>query len=255
MNPILVFADSNERGSPRMTKLAEAILADARFSFGGYEELPVDLQFRYNPGWGEHGKPKVVFQEPVRYFNVELKECSDYVASALSPTGHLYQQVLAMRELGHPCMILVLGSDEDILEAIREATKTRYRGTERAYQILSYRDRLIDFEANCEAIGCPVRRWKDAPFKRLLSTANKILTGGNLMSYRPHPANGERELAAAAILFGGNGIGPKTLEPIMQVYHLCLLPRVPDARPISTFSGIGPKRLSVLDKKVKMVYV
>ena len=74
------------------------------------------------------------------------------------------------------------------------------------------------------------------------------------MSYRPHPANGERELAAAAMLFG-QGIGPKTLEPIMNDYHLCLLPKAPDARPISQFAGIGPKRLSILDKKVKMVYV
>lgn len=252
MSTITITVDSNERPSSehdpkakRVAKLAEAVLNDARFSWAGYEELPVDLKFHTIIGNPEYHM----------VFNCELKTPDDYISSALSQAGHLYQQILAMRELGHPCMVLVLGSDEDVLEAIKEATKTRYRGAERAYQIASYSDRLIDFESNCEALGCPVRRWAASPFKRLLSTVNKVLTGGDLMSYRPHPANGERELAAAAMLFGGNGIGPKTLEPVMQDYHLCLLPKVPDARPISMFPGIGPKRLSILDKKVKMVYV
>ena len=248
---ITITADSNEQGSPRMTKLAEAILDDPRFKFMGYEELPVDLCCQGAPIHHGHDLMGEVYSE--NKFFTELKEPSDYISSVLGKDGHLYEQVLKMRELGHPCMVLVLGSDEDVLEAIKEATKTRYRGTERAYNIASYQDRLIDFEANCEALGCPVRRWEAMPMKRLLSTAHKILTGGNLMSYRPKPANGERELASAAMLFG-NGIGCKILEPVMQDYTLRLVPRAEQARHPCDMPGIGKKRAAVIDQKISMIY-
>ena len=248
---ITITADSNEQGSPRMTKLAEAILDDPRFKFMGYEELPVDLCIQGAPIHHGHDLMGEVYSE--NKFFTELKEPSDYISSVLGKDGHLYEQVLKMRELGHPCMVLVLGSDEDILAAIKEATKTRYKGSERAYQIASYQDRLIDFEANCEALGCPVRRWEAMPMKRLLSTAHKILTGGNLMSYRPKPANGERELASAAMLFG-NGIGCKILEPVMQDYTLRLVPRAEQARHPCDMPGIGKKRAAVIDKKISMIY-
>lgn len=261
---ISVVMSSNEQGSKRAAGLANALLDDSRFEWAGYENIPVDLQFvveedHINPlelcspgvvGWHRgKGHSKIT-----KMFNVELKESADYIASALGPSGHLYSQVLTMREMGHPCMVLVLGSDEDITNAIKDATKTRYKGQERAYQIGSYNDRLLDFESNCEALGCRVARWKASPWKRLLSTAHKVLTGGNLMSYRPKPANGERELAAASMLFAGNGIGPKVLEPVLAEYKLCFIPRGDFARQPIDMDGIGPKRAAVIDQRVKMVY-
>ena len=241
MNKIIVKADSNEAGSSRMAALGIALHDDSRFSWAGYDNLDVDLQFHYEDWSGPLH---------LRDFNVELKEPADYVASALGPTGHLYSQVLTMREAGDSCMVLVLGSDEDVTNAIKDATKTRYRGQERAYQIGSYNDRLIDFEAQCEALGCRVARWKASPWKRLLSTVHKVLAGGNLMSYRPKPANGERELAAASMLFG-NGIGPQVLKPVLAEYKLCLLSKThPDAVPVCDLPGIGPKRAAIIEQRI-----
>ena len=241
---ISVLMSSNEQGSKRAAGLANALMDDPRFEWQGYEQIPVDLQFRYEDWRG-----------PIhlRTFNVELKEPADYVASALGPTGHLYQQVLTMREAEWPCMVLVLGSDEYITNAIKDATKTRYKGQERAYQIGSYNDRLLDFESNCEALGCHVARWKASPWKRLLSMVHKVLTGGNLMSYRPKPANGERELAAASMLFG-QGIGPAVLKPVLAEYKLALIPRGAFARQPCDLPGIGKKRAAVIDERIKMVY-
>lgn len=237
---ISVLMSSNEAGSKRASGLANALLDDSRFEWKGYENIPVDLQFHTIVGSPEYHA----------VFNCELKEPADYVASALGPSGHLYSQVLTMRELGHPCMVLVLGSDEDITNSIKDATKTRYKGQERAYQIGSYNDRLLDFESNCEALGCRVARWKASPWKRLLSTVHKVLTGGNLMSYRPKPANGERELAAASMLFG-NGIGPQVLKPVLEKYNLCLVSKThPQAVPVCDLPGIGPKRAAIIEKRI-----
>lgn len=234
---ISVLMSSNEAGSKRAAGLANALMDDPRFEWAGYENIPVDLQFSLGDAC----------------FNTELKEVSDYIASALGPSGHLYQQVLTMRELGHPCMVLVLGSDDDVTNAIKDATKTRYKGQERQYQIGSYNDRLINFESQAGALGCSVVRWKASPWKRLLSLVHKTLTGGNLMSYRPKPANGERELAAACLLLG-NGIGPKILEPVLAEYKLCFLPRGAYAKQPCEMAGIGKKRAAVIDERVKMVY-
>lgn len=229
---ISVTMSSNEAGSKRAAGLALALADDPRFEWKGYEQIPVDLQFSLGDAC----------------FNTELKEVSDYIASALGPSGHLYQQVLTMRELGHPCMVLVLGSDEDITNAIKDATKTRYKGQERQYQIGSYNDRLINLESNSEALGVHVVRWKASPWKRLLSLVHKTLTGGNLTSYRGKPANGERALVATAMLLG-NGIGCKVLEPVMDHYDLMLVPKG-EPVPVVSLPGIGNKRAETINKRI-----
>lgn len=216
-NKIQVFADSNESGSSRMAKLALALVNDLRFEWKGYAELDVDLQFvisEYSEDYPKNGGRRIRANVS-KYFNAELKEPSDFVTSAISPSGHLYQQVLSLRESGHPCMILVLGGDDEVQAAVKDALVTRYRGQELGFQIASYNDRLMDFEANCEALGCPVRRMKTSPWKRLLSTAHKILTGGSLMQYAPRPAEGEREITALCV---AKGIGPKTAAAIYSDY-------------------------------------
>jgi ERCC4-type nuclease len=241
MNKIQVRADSNESGNSRMAKLGLALADDPRFEWAGYDSLDVDLQFR---------KTWEVSDDRLgdSIFNVELKEPADYIASALSPSGHLYSQVLSLRESGHPCMILVLGGDDEVHEAIKDSLVTRYRGKELGFQISSYGDRLIDFESQCEALGCPVRRWRSLPWKRLLSTAHKILTGGNLTGYRPRPADGERELIAAATLF--KGIGPETCKTLLEDYSLKFVPRSNKVRSLDELPGIGPKRAQQIAKFV-----
>ena len=242
---ISVCADSNEQGSSRMTAFGQAVMADRRFDWQGFKSLDVDLCFDLPE---DHGGNLYTHNK----FLCELKEPADFVTSALAPMGHLYQQVLSMRESGYPGMVLVLGSDEDILAAIKESLVTRYHGQQLGYEIASYSDRLINFESNCAALGIPVYRWKASPWKRLLSLADKILTGGNLLSYAPKPANGERELAAAAMLFAG--IGPKTLEPVLEDYKLCFVPRVDPARNPCDMPGIGKKRAAMIDERIVKIY-
>jgi len=249
---IAVSISPNERGSDRAKHLALAISEDNRFMMPEFKEIEVDVQFSLNRGWGEYGPPKVVFQEPIDYFNVELKECSDYVQSALGKDGHLYQQVLTMREAGHPAMILVLGDDTDVNMAVKDSLVTRYRGKELAYELASYSSRLYDFEAQAYSLGIPVMRWKASPWKRLLSHAHKILMGGDLLGYRPRPAMGERELCAAATLF--KGIGPEIMKHVLSEYQLGFVPRGDYATPIEELPGIGKKRCAQISPLIRMVY-
>ena len=233
---IAVYISPNERGSDRAKHLALTISEDNRFMLPEFREIDLDVQFSLNR----------------EIFNAEFKEVSDYVTSALSPQGHLYMQLLAAREAGYRCGVVVFGGDNQVTEAIIDALKTRYRGKELAFNIASYESRLIDFEANCEAIRCPVWRWQASPWKRLLSTSHKILMGGDLLGYRPRPADNERDLAAASLLF--KGIGPKILEPILAEYDLCFVPKGEFARQPCDMPGIGPKRAAIIDKKIAMVY-
>ncbi len=212
---IAAYISPNERGSDRAKHLALAISEDNRFMLPEFKEIEVDVQFSLNRGWGEYGPPKVVFQEPIDYFNVELKECSDYVQSALGKDGHLYQQVLSMRESGHPGMVVVLGGDNQVSEAIIESLQTRYHGKDLGFQISSYESRLRDFEGQCFALGIPVMRWQTGQYKRLLSVAHKTLTGASLMSYKPRPADNERQAVALCM---AKNIGEKTAVALMAEY-------------------------------------
>lgn len=246
MSIITITADSNEKNSRRMTDLMGAVLPDSRFTWGGYASLPVDLVFECK---GER-------------LLVEIKEPQDFVQSVLS--GHLMEQVLSIRELRENGCIVILGDLEAIRGAIKESVIGRgVKKSEISNVLKGTYAQCMSFGKRSLLSGVPVffqgddwgffkheDQWAD-----LLELAADYLTDGSLMGFRQKPADGERELLAASLLFHGDGIGPGVLKPVMQDYHLCLLPKVPDARPISTFSGIGPKRLSVLDKKVKMVYV
>lgn len=255
MSTIQVWADGNEKDTTRMTNFGKVLMDDARFEWMGYKSLDVDLRFEfselheskpYSEDFGHYGVSD-------HAFNVELKECSDYLASAFGASGHLYDQVLKMRESGNPGMVLVLGGDAAVSAAVKESVYGRYhKPQESAWNITSMEERLIDFEANAAALGIPVVRWEARPWRRLLSTVHKVLHGGNLTGYRPRPANGERDLVAASLLFPG--MGPTLLAPIMEEYSLMLVPKKDDSRPISTFPKIGKKRLEMLDKRVAMIY-
>lgn len=245
----------------RGQKLALAINEDPRFEPMLIDsEIPLDVQFRISE---EHINPLEIpstdyvgfhvsgrKHKTERVFNTEFKEPADYVSSALGKDGHLFMQLLAAREAGYPCMVVVLGGDNQVTDAILDALQTRYKGKELGFNIASYESRLIDFEANCEAIGCPVRRWQVPPWQRLLSTAHKILTGGDLLGYRPRPAGNEREIVAASCLF--KGIGPELMRNVMAEYRLGFVPRRTDAKPLSEIAGIGKKRAAQLAPLVRM---
>jgi hypothetical protein len=185
-------------------------------------------------------------------FNVELKTPADYVQSVLGRDGHMFMQHLSMRESGHPAMILVLGSDLDVSNAIIDSLQTRYGGKELAFQISNYEARLQDFEARSFANGIPVMRWKARPFGRLLSTAAQVLGDPSMMSYAPKPANGEREIAAASMLY--KGIGSDSMKILLKEYTLAFVPRGTYARPIEELPGWGKKRCELVNPRVRMVY-
>jgi ERCC4-type nuclease len=238
----------------RAKSLEKAIVDDPRFDMPRVDsEIPVDVQFRaqINPTFANIDELVAELDRP-DIFNCELKECSDYISSVLGKDGHLYCQHMSMRESGHPAMILVLGNDLDVSNAIVESLEDRYKGKELAYQIGNYEARLQDFEAKSFANGIPVMRWKARPFSRLLSTAAQVLGNAEMTGYAPKPADKEREIVATSLLF--RGIGPKTLEPVLKEYELALVPRGAYAKPIEEMPGWGPKRCKQIASKVRMIY-
>ena len=238
---ITVLMSPNEKKSSRATGLARAIAEDNRFSLPDFQDIKTDLQFLYESNIG------------LRVFNAELKEPSDYVSTVLGANGHGAMQYLDMAEAGHRCMFLVLGSDADVSQAIKDSLKTRYRGSELAFQIASYEKRLIHFESLCEELKAPVERWKAMPYTRLLSRVHTILTGKTSMAgYGPRPKENEREVFAANCLF--RGIGAETLAGVLKDYRVALVPRVAGARPVEELPGIGPKRACLLNERIVMVY-
>jgi hypothetical protein len=233
----------------RAGQLALACNEDPRFEqLVESSEIPVDCQFRLQSL--EMRRSGDIFSEKI--FNVELKEPSDYIQSALGKDGHLCLQHLTMRDAGHTAMILVLGGDDEVSAAIRASLVTRYRGQELAFQTANYEARLQDFEAQSFAMHVPVMRWKARPFSRLLSTAAKVLGAPSLMDYRPRPTEGERELCAACCLT--KGIGPETWQNVLREYEICLAPRKEYSKPLEEISGMGPKRCKQIADRVRMVY-
>ena len=273
MNRIKSYIAAGE--GERAKKLALAIMEDPRFEpLEVNAEIPVDVMFSMPPTKEDRNraikiknilssldaddivKTALVEQlarcESDKIFNCELKECPDYISSALGKEGHLFLQHLAMRESGHPAMILVLGGDAQVNDAIYHSLKTQYRGDELSYSLESYKKRLQDFEAKSFALGIPVMRWQLDPFSRLLSHAAKVLLDGNLMDYMPRPADGERELVSCCCLT--RGIGPETWRNVLAEYQLQLLPRHEPAKPIEEIVGIGRKRAEMINPMVRMVY-
>lgn len=254
MNRIKAYIAAGE--GERSKKLALAIMEDPRFEpLEVNVDIPVDVQFlSHGVGWNIE-KPlssPIVDYSHSKIFNCELKECSDYISSALGKDGHLYLQHLTMREAGHTAMILVLGGDAQVNDAIYRSLKTQYRGDELSYNMESYKKRLQDFEAQSFALGIPVMRWQLDPFSRLLSHAAKVLGDATLMDYRPRPSEGERELVAACCLT--RGIGPETWRNVLAEYQIGLVPRGDYAKPIEEIEGIGKKRATVINPMVRMVY-
>jgi hypothetical protein len=158
-----------------------------------------------------------------------------------------------MAEQGYPSIFLVLGGDQQVSAALKKDLYSRgFRGTELDFKLEESEDRIRDFEAQCFSLRCPVMRWQTNPYKRLLSTAHKVLTGGSLMGYGPRPQDHEREIVACNCLF--RGIGEKTLTEVLKEYRIALVPRGEYALPPEDIKGVGSKRAADLEKRIVRYY-
>lgn len=263
---IAVYISPNERGSDRATHLALAISEDNRFVLPEFREIDVDLQFSLDcekttcieDSIGCQAFPKAVM---TKILNIELKEPNDFVQSVLS--GHLQEQVLSCREAGKDACVVILGGSDAIYAAIKDsATGRGVKRSDIQHVIASTHARCKSFRKRSMLNGVPVFHagddsgFFDGPdqFKDILELAVDYLTDGDMMGFRQRPAEGERELLAASILFHGDKIGPGVLKPVMEQYELCLLPRGNFAEQPCDMPGIGPKRAAIIDKKIAMVY-
>ena len=248
-------------GEAREAKLRAAIEADkqGRFAWGGNpSELPGDVRFKRCfpcPVCHLSADTKCTncddFELKMAHsiLDVEIKDFtgdgnSDYLNSILN--GHLWDQVT--RATG-PYVIDVLGDDNDVGAAIRKAASRNHRMDPK--KLMQYYEMVEGFEANCIACGVQVWRLKTDPFKRLLLRARKILEGGNLNGFAPHPAPGERQAVALSIL-AGDGIGPKMAANILLRYDLCLILRDGYCGDLEDVQGIGPKRAETIKKNIEV---
>jgi len=233
--------DSNESMRPRADLIRKAIETDRHFKeIPPDEPIPFDLEF-----WAEDNITNAI--------HVELKDFSDagnsdYLSSILS--GHLYEQVLAARELGEPFVIAVLGDDTDVGAAIRKAASRKHRMDPK--KLMQYYEMVEGFEANCIGLGIPVWRLKTDPWKRLLLRVRKILEGGDLSGFCPKPADGERQTVGLSIL-AGRGVGPKMAANILERYNLCLILRDGFCGDLEDCEGIGPKRAETIRKNLEVL--
>jgi hypothetical protein len=233
--------DSNEAMRPRADLIREAVQKDEHFEeIPPIEPLPFDLEF-----WAEDNITNAI--------HVELKDFSDagnsdYLSSILS--GHLYEQVLAAREIGEPLIIAVLGDDNDVGAAIRKAASRKHRMDPK--KLMQYYEMVEGLEANCLGCGVQVWRLKTNPYGRILLRVRKILEGGDLSGFAPKPADGERQAVGLSIL-AGRGVGPKMAVNILERYNLCLILRDGYCGDLVDCEGIGPKRAETIRKNLEVL--
>ena len=238
---IYVSIDSNEAMRPRADLIRKAIETDRHFKeIPPDEPIPFDLEF-----WTEDNIENAI--------HVELKDFSDagnsdYLSSILS--GHLYEQVLAAREIGEPLIIAVLGDDNDVGAAIRKAASRKHRMDPK--KLMQYYEMVEGLEANCIGLGIPVWRLKTDPYGRILLRVRKLLEGGDLSGFCPKPADGERQTVGLSIL-AGRGVGPKMAANILQRYNLCLILKDGFCGDLVDCAGIGPKRAETIRKNLEVL--
>jgi hypothetical protein len=247
-------------GETRKKPLEAAMKGDGRFlPLVERADLPVDLQFI-------GGKDEYEYMgEPIcdyKVLNIELKKPDDFVQSVLN--GHLMDQVLSIREGGNNGCTVILGTLDEIYEAIKESAKLRkgkfLRGDESRKAIAETHLRCKSFRKRSMLNGVPVFHKgddsgffdSDDQFKDILELAHDYLLDGDMLGFRQRPAEHERELCAAATLF--KGLGPETWRNILVDYQIGLVPRGDYARPIEELPGIGKKRAAQISPLIRMVY-
>lgn len=228
-------------------------------------DIPVDLKFCVDILCVEDYCGSGMVQNAL---HVELKEPNDFVASVLS--GHLAEQVLSIRESGYNGCVVILGTLDEIYAAIDKSNEKRLiNGTfkclnreDRSNANASTLRRLKSFKKRSFLNGVPVFYKGDDsgffdgpdPWADILELASDYLIDGDMLGFRQRPANGEREILAASILFHGDGIGPGVLTPVMNEYRLALVPKGEYARQPLDMAGIGPKRAKLIEERIVMHY-
>ena len=238
ISPIKVSMDINEVHRARARNVKAAVLKDDRFFLNPPKRCPFDLCFQWE------GKT----------INVELKDFtgtggsqSDYVASIVNQSSHLYRQVLAGRELQDPLIIVVLGDDADIIQAINKIVINRcINGQEAEDRIIEYISMVEDFEANCIGMNIQIWKLKIDPWNRILQCVLRILHGGDLTIFRPRPALNERQAIGLSILCG-KGLGPAKAKGILEKFCISLVPKKPDTY-LEDCQGIGPKSAKAIQE-------
>ena len=240
--PILVSLNTNEAHRPRSKKIKAVIAEDDNFTLGNLRDCPFDLCFQW--------EDKAIHVE-LKDFTGDYDLQSDYVASIVNTNGHLYQQILEGRELQDPIIIVVLGDDADVAQAITRIVLLRgLKGQDVVDKIAEYTSMVENFEANCIALNIQVWRLKVNPWKRMILNIQKILQGGDLTAFRPRPVIRERQAVGLSILCG-KGVGPARSERILEKFHLSLSPKEPNTY-LDDCPGIGPKLARVVQNALNV---
>lgn len=249
---IRVYMAPGERDREQSMRIA--LSHDTRFEPLQIDSsIPVDLQFRYievlDRLLGEECREK--------YLNIELKRPEDFVSSVLN--GHLMGQTLSIRESGYNGCTVILGDLGDIQEAIKDASKLRagkhLRGNELSEAIVRTHLRCKSFRKRSFLNGVPVfHKGDDSGFfdgedqwKDILDLAADYLLDGDMMGFRMRPADNEREICAAAMLY--KGIGDASMRLLLKEYDIRFCPK-PGARPIEEIPGFGKKRCDQIRGRV-----
>lgn len=240
--PILVSLASNEACRRRAKEIKAAIIRDDHFSLEDSGDCPFDLCFRRDG--------RTVHVE-LKDFTGDGRHQSDYVASIVSPNGHLYRQILAARELQDPLIIVVLGDDTDVFQAIARMVLHRgFRGLVVEDRIAEYAAMVEEFEASCIAVNVQIWRLKANPWRRMLLNVRKILQGDDLRGFRPRPAEGERQSVGLSILCG-DGVGPRRAGKILERFNVSLIPKEADTY-LDDCPGIGMKLAAAIQDAINV---
>lgn len=249
----------------RSTDLILALHDDPRFEPLQIDSnIPVDLLFELrNISWED--TPDGLLTVPRLsscVLHMELKRPIDFVQSVLN--GHLHDQTLSIRESGYNGCTVILGTLDDIYKAIREASKLRagkyLRNDELRQAISSNHLRCKSFRKRSFLNGVPVF-WKgddsgffdsDDQWKDILELAHDYLLDGDMLGFRMRPADGEREVASASMLY--KGIGSDSMKILLKEYTLAFVPRGIYAKPIEELPGWGKKRCELVNPRIRMVY-
>lgn len=221
--------------------------------------IPADLQFI-----GGMQEYEIMGEHICDYkvLHMELKRPDDFVQSVLN--GHLYDQTLSIRESGYNGCTVILGDLGAILDAIKDASKLRsgkhLRGAELAQATSSNYMRCKSFRKRSFLNGVPVF-WQgddsgffdsDDQWKDILDLAADYLTDGDMLGFRQRPADNDREIAAASMLY--KGIGSDSMRVLLKEYTLAFVPRDIYAKPIEELPGWGKKRCQQIADRIRMVY-
>lgn len=233
--------------------------------------IPVDLQFAIDNFLSVDIMGESTQINIPKRLNVELKRPEDFVQSVLS--GHLMDQTLSIRESGYNGCTVVLGALDDLYEAIKDASKLRagkhLRGDELKHAIASTHARCKSFRKRSFLNGIPIfyvgddsgffdhveeddKGNKIGVWKDILELTHDYLLDGDMLGFRQRPAENEREVVAASMMF--KGIGSDSMRALLKEYTLAFVPRGIYAKPIEELPGWGPKRCQMITNRVRMVY-